>query len=185
MNLSGYRFVSSNLDKLREYASYGFSLETIALDLDEVAADHRTVAIRKSEAAGPMTVIEDTALDVEGAEIGVNVRWLLSRLPQFRGRRAVSTVLLGVNDGSSIFLFQGRTKGVIVEASGEGYGFGYDSIFAPTGFAGLTMSDLASIGRKHEASPRAAAVASLLAGKAIVTVDIASLGPWTGAWQNG
>lgn len=182
---AGYVFVSGNGNKIAEYASYGFKPRTSGVDLPEVDADHRTVAMRKSLSAGPMTIIEDTALDVERAAFGVNVKWLQRRLPEFKGRRATTRIILAVNDGEAVSLFEASTTGTIVDASGVGHGFGYDPIFAPDGHGGLTMADLAAQGRKAEASARAKALRLMLAGKAAATYEIGSIAPWDGAWQEG
>lgn len=175
-------FISGNRNKIAEYASYGFAPATRDIDLREVKSEHRTVAVRKAEAAGPMTLIEDTALDVEGAEVGVNVRWMLDRLPDYIGRRAITRVILATNDGITIRTYEARCEGRLVNCAGAA-GFGYDPIFAPDGFGGLTMAQLDDEGRKGEASARAKALRAMLADDADSTFKTASLAPWKGAWQ--
>lgn len=182
---AGYAFVSGNANKIAEYASYGFAPPTRDIDLKEADADHATVALQKALDAGSMTVVEDTALAVEGEDFGVNVRWLQEKLPALIGRRVRTMIILAVNDGQSIHLYWGDTYGVIVPSSGKGHGFGYDHVFAPDGFGGLTMSDLTAQGRKGEASARAKALANMLADDHMARHLVEGVTPWTGPWQKG
>ena len=56
----------------------------------------------QATAAGEGVLIEDTTLDVEGKEVGVNVRWMdfankdASDMDGFAGRKATWRVLLGL-----------------------------------------------------------------------------------------
>lgn len=65
-------------------------------DILEPDADPITVIWYKASHAGEYTVVEDTSLDVGGADIGVNVKWLLNSVDRFAGRKAIFRVLLGV-----------------------------------------------------------------------------------------
>lgn len=41
-------------------------------------------------------IIEDTSLDVEGEKVGVNVKWMMSSLSSFVGKRANWNVFLAI-----------------------------------------------------------------------------------------
>ena len=66
------------------------------MDLDEIDASPVEVVAHKATAAGVGVLIEDTSLDVDGADVGVNVRWIVDHIADFAGRAATWRVLIAV-----------------------------------------------------------------------------------------
>ena len=55
-----------------------------------------SVAIHKASQLGEYVISEDTSLDIEGEQVGINVKWMMNELPKFVGKRAVWTVYLAI-----------------------------------------------------------------------------------------
>lgn len=82
-------------------------------DVREIVADPLSVAIHKASQLGEYVIIEDTSLDVEGEKVGVNVKWMMSSLSSFVGKRAHWNVFLAILVGV-FFPFHPRCKVVFV-----------------------------------------------------------------------
>jgi len=175
------KIVTSNPSKLAEFASFGLPLEAAGgVDLPEVDADALTVAVYKAASAGAGLIVEDTSLDVDGLDVGVNVRWLVSSLladASLHGRAATWRVLLAANDGETVRVYEGVTLGTLTAPRGEGFGF--DPIFA---VGGQTLAEMGAA--KAAVSARRAACEAYLAGTPIHTVRLADLPAWAGGWQH-
>jgi XTP/dITP diphosphohydrolase len=174
-----WRLNTSNQGKLREFerlfSLYGAQVQSTQIDLPEIQADPMTVVVHKASQLGEGILIEDTSLDIEGADVGVNVRWLLDHLPEFEGRRAYWRVLLAYQKEGLVYVYEGTIRGTIVLPRGEG-GFGFDPVFLPDG-CDQTLAQ----SKPDEVNARAKAVAALLTGK-----PVAKLSPivdWNGSWQ--
>ena len=64
-------------------------------------------------------LIEDTSLDVEGADVGVNVRWLMDHMATYENRKATWRVLLAVLEGGKVQVYEGVTQGKLVKPQGD------------------------------------------------------------------
>lgn len=178
-NPSPWKLNTSNPGKFEEFkrlfARYGSELETSHIDLDEIDADPIQVVAHKASQLGENIVVEDTSLDIEGASVGVNIRWLLDHLPEYKGRKAEWIVLLAVHQGNEVHIYKGSVKGTIVLPKGVG-GFGFDPVFLPDG-ASTTLAE----SKPDRFNARAKAVEALLKG------DIYTKHPliekWEGPWQ--
>lgn len=175
--------VSSNPKKLAEFQSFGlhFDIERGA-DLREVDADPETVTLYKAKAAGDGRIIEDTSLDVDGADLGTNIRWLLETLPQHVGKPALWRVMLGVNRAGRIEIYEGLIRGKIVQRDWPEDFFGFDPLFQPEG-SDMTLHELAAAGRKDEFSARLQAAKKFRLGQFKSLTLIKDVPEWTGAWQ--
>jgi XTP/dITP diphosphohydrolase len=118
-----------------------------AEDLHEVESDPITVVVQKaSQYAGtsgvPSVLVDDTTLEVEGADVGVNLRWWVEsgRIHRLVGRHATWTVLIAYRKGNRVRVFRGSVSGTLVEPKGD-KGFGFDAYFAPDGGGGRTLAD--------------------------------------------
>ncbi len=101
--LPKFALVTSNARKIREYRELIPNLRVEeGQDLPEVDADDETVAIYKAVDNGPFTISEDTSLEIEGENIGVNLKWFKEKIPTFVGKKAYWKVLLAKNDGEYI-----------------------------------------------------------------------------------
>lgn len=180
-----FKLVTSNEFKLKEFQRFGIDNLLIekGRDLKEVEADAYTVALYKAIEAGVGRIIEDTSLEVEGEDIGVNIRWLLDHLDAYSGKKAIWKVLLGFNDGHSISLFKGVTEGIILKRFDELKGFGFDSLFVPNG-SDLTLYELEEKGQKDEFSARKRAVLSFLRDERVLSKTISDIPVWQGQYQH-
>lgn len=185
-NSSNLILVSSNEGKLKEFKEFGLTDISIekGKDLPEVEADAATVALYKALAAGKSHIVEDTSLVIEGADVGVNVRWLMSNIKEHVGHSAKWQVYLALNKGDVIELYFGEIHGKIVAQEGELKGFGFDSLFSPNSASGQTLYQLEQIGKKSAYSARAHAISNLLKSAPVEIVAISDLPEWTGKYQN-
>eukprot|EP01090_Pellita_catalonica_P019054 TRINITY_DN6334_c0_g2_i4.p1 TRINITY_DN6334_c0_g2~~TRINITY_DN6334_c0_g2_i4.p1 ORF type:complete len:180 (-),score=24.38 TRINITY_DN6334_c0_g2_i4:545-1084(-) len=170
---------TSNAGKFKEFErmfkGHGWTLNHTSIDLEEIDADPIKVVAQKATACGDNIVVEDTSLDVEGADVGVNVRWLLDNLESISGKKALFRVLLGVKIGDKVKIYKGEVQGKIVKSRGEG-GFGFDPVFC----ADLTGKTLAE-SKPDTVNARALAVQNLVNG--VVHSETAPITNWTGKWQ--
>lgn len=170
---------TSNQGKLKEFerlfASHGISLKSTQYDLREIDADPLTVVVHKASQLNEGVLVEDTSLDIEGADVGVNVRWLIDNLNVYVGRKATCRVLLAYQKEGKIHVFEGRISGKIVEKQGAN-GFGFDPFFLPD-----NASETLAQSKPDRFNARAKAVESLLTGNPIAIR--APLLDWNGPWQ--
>ena len=172
----GYSLNTSNLLKYQEFRALGLNVPRTSLDLPEPDSDPLTVIRFKASQAGPKVIVDDTSLDVEGAKVGVNVRWLMDRLSEMLGRKAVVSVYLGVlEDDGLIYVYRGQVEGILVEASGPGFGF--DPLFQPKG-ATKTLAQ----SKPDSVNARALAVKAFLRKKPFKRMP--SLRDWDGPMQH-
>lgn len=170
---------TSNKGKYEEFQRL-FSLHGAVLvasdkDLEEIDADPISVAVHKASSLGEGYLVEDTSLDIEGEDVGVNIRWLKDNLPQSIGKKAIWTVLLAIQDEGKVQLFQGKVSGKIVQSAGEG-GFGFDPYFMPEG-----ETQTLAQAKPDRANARALAVEAYFKGE--VFAEKKPIVNWQGAWQ--
>ncbi|MCB9229560.1 MAG: hypothetical protein H6618_08110 [Deltaproteobacteria bacterium] len=179
-----WSFNSGNREKQQEFQVLfrKFGLETTAftnLDIREIEASHDQVVIHKaSSIEQDWVLVEDSALDVAGENIGINIRWNLHRLPEWIGRRAVYTAKLAHKVGEVVYVYTGVVSGRIVEPRGDVRpGAEFDPYFLPDQ-SDKTLAE----GADDTFSPRAIAMKKLVRGQ----VDACSrlITVWDGAWQN-
>lgn len=170
---------TSNPGKLHEFrrlfAKHGINLHSTEIDLKEIKADPITVVVHKASQVGEHVIVDDSSLDIEGAEVGIDVKWVLHHLPEFVERKARWVVLLAYREGEWVYVFEGRVHGQIVPPRGK-EGFGFDPLFLPDG------TDLTLAQEKPDAvNARAKAVDSLIAEK--YTAKKPPIKHWNGPWQ--
>lgn len=170
---------TSNPGKLTEF-QYLFKKHDIAItatqiDLAEISADPLTVVAHKASQLPEGVIVEDTSLDIEGVDVGINVRWMLDHLKQYIGRKAVWTVLLAKRHGNQVKVYSGTTTGEIISPRGTN-GFGFDPFFLPMG------CDKSLAESKPDAvNARAKAVDAIANDDVFATTDVVN--DWQGAWQ--
>lgn len=170
---------TSNQGKLAEFqrlfAKYGISLSSTQFDLDEIDSDPVTVVAHKASQLGELILVEDTSLDIEGASVGINVRWLIDHLDDYIGKKATWRVLLAYRKGDDVFIFKGEVPGSIVPARGK-QGFGFDPVFLPDQ-ADQTLAE----SKPDEVNARALAVEAFAIQELFLSVK--AIYDWDGAWQ--
>lgn len=136
------RINTSNPDKQKEFeryfAHYGYYVAFKHENVKEPRADHSIVANYKACRCASthiydkrIVLAEDTALHVEGEDVGSNVKHLLHRLRDYVGSKACFSVIISYYDHESnrVYFHRGQTSGIIVEPRGNGFGF--DNVFQP------------------------------------------------------
>lgn len=173
------RLNTSNFGKFEEFKrlflKYGIVLEASHVDLDEIDADPITVVAHKASQLGENVMIEDTSLDIEGAAVGVNVRWLLDHLSEYVGHKAEWTVLLAYRQDDHILIYRGSVLGTIVSPQGND-GFGFDPVFLPDG-----STETLAESKPDSVNARAKAVDELIHQNLWTTHPI--IENWEGPWQ--
>ena len=124
---------------------------------------------------GEGVIVEDTSLEIEGASVGIHVRWLLDHLSEYVGRKAVWTVLLAYRKGELVFIYRGQVSGVIVAPRGDS-GFGFDPVFLPDG-----ATDTLAQSKPDRFNARAKAVQALVQNHLFATRS--PIEKWDGPWQ--
>ena len=177
---------SSSSGKLAEYLTFGLNLKQKTLeDAIEVLGTEEEVIIYKALHFGENILVEDTSLSVEGADIGVNIKWLLHELhnsPKYDGKKAVWQVFLGLIYEGKMYLAEATLNGVIVSAKATKNAFGFDSVFLPDGET-KTLWELKQEGLKVNHSARKKAIDKLLAGEYSKVLELKEIPPWTGKFQ--
>lgn len=180
------QLMTSNAKKIKEYQRLGLPalFEGVSIDLPEVLADPIEVALQKAYMAGPNVIIEDTSLDIEGMDMGVNVRWMMDDIEAVKGRSAIFRVVLAHNDGEKVQIYVGEIHGEINSNPLETGGFGFDRFFYPHGAEHRSFFALELAGEKDRFSARALAVEHFKKGIINSERLISDFEPWTGSWQN-
>jgi XTP/dITP diphosphohydrolase len=171
---------TSNRYKLNEYRNlfgkYGCELRATQVDLHEIDSDPISVVVHKASQMEDGVLVDDTSLDVEGADIGVKVRFLQHLLNTCVGKRACWRVLLAERKGDLVYVYQGSVDGTIVAPRGAG-GYSFDPYLLPDG----TDKTLAEE-RPEWLSARARAVESYLKEEPCAIIPV--MEEWHGAWQD-
>ncbi len=170
-----FRVNTSSPSKLKEYQKLlGEPVEASTLDLAEPEADLLTI-IRYKASQFENVLVDDVSLEVEGAEVGVNVKWLLQNLSQYIGRKACFICWVGVRYDEKIYVFRGEVVGELVSPRGEGFGF--SPCFQAEGDS-FTLAQA----RTSKNNARALAVHKFLKWQPDFTLD--PLREWSGPFQN-
>jgi inosine triphosphate pyrophosphatase len=153
-------FITGNQDKADYLAkTLGIKLDHQKIDLDEIqSADPFAIVEHKVRQAYEIThkpvLVEDVSLVFSAlnglpgpfvkffvdAENGLEN--LCRILDGFEDRTAYGSVIYGYYDGQDLKIIEGRLQGSIARhPRGEG-GYGWDKIFEPEGYGGLTRAEL-------------------------------------------
>lgn len=153
-------FISGNQNKI-EYLSktLGFTLDHQKIDLDEIqSSDPKVVIEHKVRQAYELikkpVLVEDTSLSFNALDSlpGPFVKYFVDAknglenmcrmLDGFDDRSAYGSVIYGHFDGKELRFFEGRLDGTIAQHPRGDGGYGWDKIFIPEGYSGLTRAEL-------------------------------------------
>jgi len=153
-------FITGNQNKA-DYLSktIGVTLEHQKLDLDEIqSADPKVVIEHKVKQAYDLikkpVLVEDTSLGFSALDglPGPFIKFFVDAqnglenlcriLDGFSDRSARATVIYGYYDGNQIQFIEGGMDGIIAEHPRGDGGYGWDQIFEPEGYRGLTRAEL-------------------------------------------
>lgn len=177
------KLLTSNSQKISEYNRFGLGIEALkGIDIPEVDADILTVALYKALEAPKNCIIEDTSLDVEGEDIGVNIRWMVDSLKKTSGKKASWNVVIGVHDGEYVKLYSSSLTGIIDCSKNNTNAIGFDGIFIPDN-SDLSLYELDLISAKDHFSPRKMVVEKFLKDDFTAMYKIKNIPEWKGKWQ--
>ncbi len=171
---------SGNPEKMRQFKVLlqDFPVQFEYQDIPEPLATPLEVIIYKASrfrVPGKVYIVEDTALEVEGADIGVNIRWLINDLRKYEGRHAQWLVHLAYRFENQVYVYRGEVKGRIGPKLNNENSFG--DCFIPEG----SKEPLNKLEIHPQYNARAQAVHSLLSHK--VSGIYPASDTWTGPWQ--
>lgn len=171
--------MNASKNKLEEFqtlfSNYGITLDTSSVDLKEIDADPLLVAVQKASQIGQKILVEDTSLDIEGADVGIHIKWLLETLQEHVGKKATWRVLMAYREGDMVKVYEGKVTGTIVYPRGEG-GFGFDPIFLPDGASKTLAED-----KPYVVNARYYAVKNFVENNPVATLP--AIDNWQGSWQ--
>jgi XTP/dITP diphosphohydrolase len=171
---------TSNQGKLLEFqrlfAKYDVQISTTSVDLAEIDADPLMVVVHKASQLDEGVIVEDTSLEVEGAAVGVHVKWLLDNLEEHSGKKALWKVLLAYKSNGIVYVYAGEVAGRLVSGRGNS-GFGFDRIFVPDS-ATQTLGE----SKPDSVNARALAVDALMQNRLYASMP--QLEQWDGPFQN-
>ena len=147
------------------------------VEIDEIDSDPVSVVVHKASIVGERVLVDDTSLDVEGADIGIHVKWLKDKLLAYVGKKAQMRVLLAYRAGNQVYVYCGETPGTITVPVGQGkQSFGIDPIFLPLGSRKTFAEE-----KPDALHPRALAVKNLFEGKYFAIKPV--IEKWQGKMQ--
>lgn len=153
-------FISGNQNKIDYLSkSLGMTLDHQKIDLDEIqSADPKVVIEHKVRQAYELikkpVLVEDTSLSFTALDNlpGPFVKFFVDAenglenmcriLDGFDDRSAYGSVIYGYFDGEHLQFFEGRLNGTIAEHPRGSGGYGWDKIFIPEDYNGLTRAEL-------------------------------------------
>lgn len=153
-------FISGNQNKIDYLSrSLGMTLEHQKMDLDEIqSANPKVVIEHKVKQAYDLlqrpVLVEDTSLSFNALDSlpGPFVKFFVEAenglenmcrmLDGFEDRSAYGSVIYGYYDGDTLHFFEGRLDGMVAHRPRGDGGYGWDKIFEPTGYGGLTRAEL-------------------------------------------
>ena len=170
-----YKLNTSNKNKLKDYREIlGTDIEVMEFDLPEPDTDPMTVIQYKaSQFEG--VLVDDASLEIEGEDIGVNIKWHLENLPKYIGKNATYTCFIGIKKEGQVFIFKGEVLGEITAPRGEGFGF--TPYFLPKNNIKTLAED-----RAYNCNARYFAIMNFLENKP--TFILPELKNWAGKFQN-
>jgi inosine/xanthosine triphosphate pyrophosphatase family protein len=182
MIFSQFKILSSNRHKIDEFVRFGLTdiKAESGPDLAEVDGTPEDVILHKSLASGPMTIVDDSILYVDGVAV-VDIRWRVDAVADWYGKPVTWQVMLGVNDGDTIRAYKGVADGIMVPPRMDAWG--YDPYFEVIG-TGKTYAELEAEGLKDKYSARYFAARNLLNNQPAFVQSISDISPWSGDYQN-
>jgi len=171
---------TSNPGKSSEYKDLllreGITLSITKIDQDEIDADPLSVLVHKASQIGERILVDDTSLDVEGENVGVNLRWVIEDIPSYAGKKAVWRVLLGYREDNRVFVYSGEVKGTIVHPNFENDPT-LEALFLPDD-SDFTLN----LDKPDALNPRALAIDAFINDEPVAVLPI--MDSWNGPWQN-
>jgi inosine/xanthosine triphosphate pyrophosphatase family protein len=174
---------SSNTEKysyiLENFLQKDIGVSILKKDVHEIDADPISVAVHKASQfknIEAIVITEDTALHIEGENIGIHVRWYADRIHEFIGKKAVWQSTMSFLYEGKVYVFSSKVPGKIVSPKREPTSPGFTHYFQPKG-ANANFNEVRHI-VKH--NPRLLNALKILKGQYEVHEPIYD---WNGPWQ--
>ena len=153
-------YITGNMNKVAYLKkALGIELEHHKLDLDEIqSVDPIEVIEHKVKQAFNVlqkpVLVEDTSLFFNALDglpgpfikffvTAKNGQEIMCRmLDGFNDRSAYASAVYAYYDGIKMHVFEGRLNGTIAQSPRGGGGYGWDAVFEPEGYGGLTRAEL-------------------------------------------
>jgi inosine/xanthosine triphosphate pyrophosphatase family protein len=186
-----WKLNTSNVKKILDFKLYFNHLQMnlaglTDIDLKEIDSDYVQVVTHKASHLPEMTLVEDSSLFVEGIDIGPNLKWFLSRLPDLIGRKATLVALLAFQKDGYVYVFKGYVDGFIVPPKGLliSPDSPLDLYFSPYGAGGMTLAECGAqaLSLQERFLPRLEALHHLKDKHLFACMPV--LKEWTGKWQH-
>jgi non-canonical purine NTP pyrophosphatase (RdgB/HAM1 family) len=155
-------FITGNQDKVTYLSRLlGYELEHIKIDLEEIQSkDPVEVIEHKVRQAYDIikkpVLVEDTSLCINAldglpgtfikffTEASDGLNMICHMVDGFEDRSAYASAIYGYYDGVKVQFFSGRLDGQIAKKPSGVGGYGWDQIFIPDGYSGLTRAELST-----------------------------------------
>jgi len=196
-NLGEVYLATHNQFKINEYQKYGngsFKILDSVPDIDEIdSKDIIEIAkykafdmyrlMRDKVPKGASIAIEDTSLNIDGEDVGGNIRWLVNNLYKYVGKKALVTVCFAVCDGEYVKVFRSDLPGVMIPETGVGYGF--DPYVEVDGSNGMSLGQVRGDKKLSvKFSIRKMVVENMIADKYADMFNVSSIKEWKGKYQH-
>ena len=173
-------FSSSNTRKVKEYLSFfrehNKHPKLLNNNLPEIDADPISVAAYKASMSGEDIIIEDTSLDIEREDVGVNLKHKINEVHFYVDHKAILRVLLAFQHQGSIYVYEGKLAGKIIKAKTKADQSNIDAIFLPEGQK-LSLAQ----NMPNELNVRYLATKNLFMGNPVAIIPV--MHSWNGPWQ--
>ena len=190
-------FVSGNKFKISEYINQKKILGeikalSINIDFPEIESSSEVlVSLHKTkDMIGKIGLSEedsffseDTSLQIEGYDIGTNIKKYSDQMNTFSGLNATWIVTIGLYENNLIHIYQGKINGIISKVKKGDSAFGFENYFIPEGSPDLmSLAQLVEIGKKDLFSARLEAIKSLKE-EPLCSHSPLSIEKWKGSYQ--
>lgn len=176
---------SSNAYKISEYqrllASEDVTVEE-GEDLREILGTAMEVIVHKAIDSGENVLVEDTTLIVNGVE-EVEIKWNRDKLKT--GDEVTWVISIGIVRNGRVEIYRSETDLIVDRSFGED-GVAFEPFLVPVknNPTKTSYTLLSKMIDKDIIDPRAMAVKKFLAGETERVVNLDTISPWTGAYQN-
>lgn len=178
-----WSFYSSNPSKHEEFERF-FALFSLPLDeirsfnIREIDSDEISVITHKaSQIEKNGVLVEDSSLIVEGADIGINLKWKIDQIEGLIGKNATLVTHMAYKEDDLVLIYKAEVEGKIVIPRGQApMGFKLNRFFQPKG----SDKTLAENNADHF-NPRYLAFLSFVRGEIVACRKV--MKDWNGKFQ--
>lgn len=174
---------SSNTEKysyiLSSFLKEEIGVSILKKDVHEIDADPISVAVHKASQfknIEAIVITEDTALHIEGENVGIHVRWFADRIHEFIGKKAVWQSTMSFLYNNKVYVFSSKVAGKIVSPKKQPNSPGFTHFFQPRG-ASDSFNQVKHIVKYN---PRLLNTLKILKGQYEIHEPIFD---WNGPWQ--